>query len=70
MWFTPEVRRLVAYRKPVDLRHSIAGWVGLGKSGLAEDPLSGSLWVFVNRRGNSGKGGSWDRTGGWLVAKR
>jgi transposase len=52
MWFTPEVRRILAYTQPVDLRKSINGLVGLVKSVLAEDPLSGSLFVFVNRRGN------------------
>ena len=52
MWFTPEVRRILAYSKPVDLRKSIDGLVGLVKSVLEEDPLSGSLFVFVNRRGN------------------
>jgi hypothetical protein len=32
MWFTPEVRRILAYGKPVDLRKSIDGLVGLVKS--------------------------------------
>jgi transposase len=70
MWFTPEVRRILAYSKPVDLRKSIDGLVGLVKSVLAEDPLSGSLFVFVNRRGNLVKLVSWDRTGWCLFAKR
>jgi transposase len=52
MGFTPEVRRILAYRNPVDLRKSIAGLVGLVKSVLEEDPLSGSVFVFFNRRGN------------------
>ena len=54
MWFTPDVRRILAYSKPVDLRKSINGLVGLVKSVLEEDPLSGSLFVFVNRRENYG----------------
>ena len=66
MWFTPEVRRILAYSKPVDLRKSIDGLVGLVKNVLAEDPLSGSLFGFVNRRGNLVKLVSWDRTG-WCV---
>src|SRR5262245_27789261 len=68
MWFTPDVRRILAYSKPVDLRKSIDGLVGLVKSVLAEDPLSGSLFVFVNRRGNYVKLVSWDRTGWCLFA--
>jgi transposase len=70
MWFTPEVRRILAYREPVDLRKSIDGLVGLVKSVLAEDPLSGSVFVFFNRRGNYVKLVVWDRTGWCLVAKR
>jgi transposase len=69
MWFTPEVRRMLAYSHPVDLRKSVAGLGGLVRRVLEEDPLSGSLFVFVNRRGNYVKSVSWDRTGG-LVAKR
>jgi hypothetical protein len=59
MWFTPDVRRILAYSKPVDLRKSIDGLVGVVKSVLEEDPLSGSLFVFVNRRGNYVKLVSW-----------
>ena len=70
MWFTPEVCRILAYSQPVDLRKSIDGLVGLVKSVLAEDPLAGSLFVFVNRRGNDVKLVSWDRTGWCLFAKR
>jgi transposase len=70
MWFTPEVRRILAYSHLVDLRKSIDGLVGLVKSVLEEDPLSGSLFVFVNRRGNYIKLVSWDRTGWGLFAKR
>ena len=35
-----------------------------------EDPYSGSLFVFVNRRGNYVKALFWDRTGFALHAKR
>ena len=68
MWFTPEVRCIRVYSHPVDLRKSIDGLVGLVKSILAEDPLSGSLFVFVNRRGNLVKLVAWDRTGWCLSA--
>ena len=70
MWWTSEVGRILAYSEPVDLRKSIDGLVGLGKSLLEEDPLSGSLFVFVNRRGNYLKLVYWDRTGFCLFAKR
>jgi len=35
-----------------------------------EDPYAGSLFVFVNRRGNFVKALVWDRTGFVLYAKR
>jgi transposase len=69
MGCTPEVRRILADSKPGDLRKSIAGVVGVGKSGLAEDPLSGSLVVCVNRRGHDGQLGSGERRGWCLLAK-
>jgi transposase len=37
---------------------------------MNEDPLSGSLYVFVNRRGNCLKLVYWDRTGFAIFAKR
>jgi hypothetical protein len=40
MWLTPGVRRILAYREPVDLRKPFPGLVGLVKAVLAEDPLS------------------------------
>ena len=70
MGFTPDVRRILAYSNPVDLRKSIAGLVGLVKSVVAEDPLSGSRFVFVNRRGTDVKLVSWERTGGAIGMKR
>jgi len=70
VWWTSEVGRILAYSEPVDLRKSIDGLVGLVKSRLEEDPLSGSLFVFVNRRGNYLKLVYWDRTGFCLFAKR
>ena len=70
MWGATGVRRILAYGEPVDLRKSIDGLVGLGKGALAEDPLSGSLFVFLNRRGNDLKLVYWDRTGFCLCAKR
>jgi transposase len=70
MWLTPGVRRILAYREPVDLRKSFTGLVGLVKGVLVEDPLSGSVFVFINRRGTLIKTVYWDRTGFCLFAKR
>lgn len=65
-----EVRRILAYRHPVDMRRQIDGLVGLVQSVLGEDALSGTLYVFCNRRGNHLKLVAWDRTGFCLFAKR
>lgn len=65
-----EVSRILAYRPPVDMRNSFAGLVGLVKSTLVEDPLSGTLYLFTNRRRTLVKGVFWDRTGFCLFAKR
>lgn len=62
--------RILIWRQPVDMRKSFDGLVGLVRDSLQEDPLSGSLFVFVNRRGNYLKLVYWDRTGYALFAKR
>jgi transposase len=63
-------RRILAWRDPVDMRKSFDGLVGLVRDAMQEDPLSGSIYVFVNRRGNYLKLIYWDRTGFALFAKR
>lgn len=63
-------RRILAWRDPVDMRKSFNGLIGLVRDAMVEDPLSGSLYVFVNRRGNYLKLIYWDRTGFALFAKR
>jgi len=65
-----EVSRILAYRHPVDMRKSYDGLVALVKTALEEDPLSGSLYVFTNRRRTHLKAVYWDRTGYCLFAKR
>lgn len=65
-----EVSKILAYRQPVDMRKSFDGLLGLVKNVLVEDPLSGTLYVFANRRGTYVKAVYWDRTGFCLFAKR
>lgn len=65
-----EARRILAYQRPIDMRKSFDGLVALVQGTLREDPLSGSLFVFLNRRGTYLKGVYWDRTGFCLFAKR
>lgn len=70
MLFSTTPRKILAYREPVDMRKSFDGLIALTKSALGEDPLSGSLFVFFNRRRNYLKLVYWDRTGFCLFAKR
>jgi transposase len=63
-------RRILAYSEPVDMRKSFDGLVAVVQNVLHEDPLSGCLYVFFNRRGNYLKLVAWDRTGYTLFAKR
>ena len=52
------------------MRKSYDGLVALVKGALFEDPLSGTLYVFSNRRRTHVKAVYWDRTGFCLFAKR
>jgi transposase len=55
---------------PVDMRKQMDGLWALAEQVLAEDPASGSLFVFSNRNRNHLKILYWDGTGIWLLAKR
>ena len=56
--------------EPVDLRKSFAGLWAVTEQVLREDPASGSLYVFTNRRRNRVKVLYWDGTGLWVMIKR
>ena len=71
MWGIETPRRIFAYTQPTDMRKSFQGLLALVQRVFAEeDPYSGSLFVFVNRRSNYVKILVWDRTGFALYAKR
>ncbi len=69
MWLR-NPRRILAYTAAIDMRKSFDGLLGVIGSQLSEDPLSETVFLFVNRRGNYFKGIYWDRTGYFLFAKR
>jgi len=58
------------YSVPCDMRKSFDGLCGLVRSELGVDPLSGSLFVFMNRRRNMVKLLYWDMDGLALWFKR
>ena len=62
--------RIYLYRGACDMRKSFDGLCGVIRSELGADPLSGSLFVFVNRRRNMVKLLYWDRDGLVLWYKR
>ena len=62
--------RIYLYRGVCDMRKSFDGLCGIIRSDLGADPLSGSLFVFVNRRRSMVKLLYWDRDGLAIWAKR
>jgi len=59
---SPQIR-VFLYRLPTDMRKSFNGLVALTESALKQDPLSGSFFVFVNRRRDRIKILYWGQTG-------
>jgi transposase len=65
----PQLRILLAC-KPIDFRNGIDGLAALCKRELAEDPFSGALFVFRNRRGTALKMLCYDGVGFYLFTRR
>jgi len=59
----PPQIRVFLYRLPTDMRKSFNGLVALTESALKQDPLSGSFFVFLNRRRDRIKILYWGQTG-------
>ena len=62
--------RVYLATKPADMRKSFDGLAALASGSLALDPLSGHLFVFVNKRRDRIKILYWDRDGMAVWAKR
>jgi transposase len=67
--FAPNIR-IFLHARPADLRKSFDGLCGLVRSVLQADPLDGSLFLFINRRGDRLKALWWDQDGMALFYKR
>jgi transposase len=69
--FFPEDRvRVWLYARPTDMRKQFDGLAALARNQLDEDPMSGHLFVFINRRRTYMKVLYFDRGGYCLWCKR
>ena len=62
--------RIFLATAPTDLRKAYDGLAVLVRQSLGQDPLSGSLYVFCNRRRDRIKILFWEEGGYWLCARR
>lgn len=71
MRFLDRSGRIFVYGRPVDMRKGFTGLQGLVLQHLRENPLSGDVFVFINRRRSHLKCLMWDRAGPglWRLVK-
>ena len=62
--------RIWLYNQPTDMRKSYDSLSALVKNKLQEDPLSGQLFVFINRKRTQCKVLYFDRSGYCIWSKR
>ena len=67
--FAPNLR-IYLHARPTDMRKSFDGLCALVRGVFQADPLCGSLFLFVNRRGDRLKAMWWDHDGLALFYKR
>lgn len=70
MWFPEGQLRIWLYNRPTDMRKSFDGLSALARSALQENPVSGQVFVFINRRKTQLKALYFDRGGYCLWSKR
>ena len=66
----PHGVRVLLCTQPTDMRKSFDGLSGIVRGEFGRDPLSGDLFVFVNRRRDFVKALYWERDGLALWSKR
>jgi len=70
MLSVPRSVKIFLYRQAADLRRGYDGLASIVQEAMGEDPLSGALFIFVNKRGNRIKALYWDRDGYAIWMKR
>lgn len=58
------------YRPPTDMRKGFNGLSGLVRNQMGQDPLSGGVFIFINRRRDRMKLLVWEASGFMLYYKR
>jgi transposase len=66
----PVTVRMFVYTEPVDMRRGFDGLALIARDALKEDPQSGALFIFGNRRSDRLKALWWDRNGYCVLYKR
>jgi transposase len=66
----PVTVRIFVYTDPVDMRRGFDGLALVAREAMDEDPRSGAIFIFANRRANRLKALWWDRTGYCILYKR
>jgi len=66
----PSSVRVFAARERVDFRNGFDGLCAIVREQFRDDPLSGHLFLFFNRRRDRIKILVWDQNGFWLLYKR
>ena len=70
MFFPEGQVRVFVYGEPVSMRLSFDGLYALTRNALQQDPLSGHLFTFINRRATQLKVLYFDRSGLCVWSKR
>lgn len=66
----PVTVRIFVHTEPVDMRRGFDGLALLAREAMQQDPRSGSLFIFANRRADRLKALWWDTNGYCVLYKR